>query len=283
MIRVGLTGWKGHPMLETAGWKDKLQAYSSQFPIVEADSSFYAIQPVRHYEKWVRVTPPDFSFVIKAYQGMTGHLRGELPFSSPAAMYEAFLQSIEPVVSAGKLKAVLFQYPPWFACTKQNVDLLRYTREKMGDLPVALEFRHQSWFEPQMAERTLSFMKRERWIHSICDEPQAGVGSVPIVLHATDPRLTLVRFHGRNVAGWTQKGEGEEWREVRYLYRYSTAELLEWKERLLRLQEQTEEIGVIFNNNSGGDAAPNAKELMRMLGISYQGETPGQMTLFEWD
>ncbi|AMA71506.1 DUF72 domain-containing protein [Aneurinibacillus thermoaerophilus] len=281
MILIGLTGWGDHDHLyvQKILSRDKLKVYSTHFPIVEVDSSFYAVQPVKNYVKWAEDTPQGFSFIVKAYQGMTGHLRGENPFESIGEMFDAFKNSIVPLREAGKLKAVLFQYPPWFDCTRKNVDILRYTKDKMEDIPVALEFRHQSWFAPKMRERTLAFMEKDGWIHSICDEPQAGVGSVPTVLHATDRNVTIVRFHGRNAAGWHSSGQ-PNWREVRYLYRYSTEELKEWKEKLELLQKQTKEICVIFNNNSGGDAADNAKELMELLGVEYDWLGPRQLKFF---
>ncbi len=272
MIQIGLTGWGDHSdlYLDKAARKDKLTAYSTHFPIVEVDSSFYAIQPVKNYVKWINETPSDFSFIIKAYQGMTGHLRGDNPFDDTGTMFQAFKESIVPVEEAGKLKAVLFQYPPWFDCTKENVAMLRRTKEYMGDQPLGLEFRHQSWFTPEMHDKTLAFMEQEGWIHGICDEPQAGSGSVPTVLHPTHPELTIVRMHGRNTSGWNQSNNAN-WREVRYLYRYNQEELLEWKDHLEKLQKQTKEICVVFNNNSGGDAAANARELMQMLGITHKG------------
>ncbi|MEW9699343.1 DUF72 domain-containing protein [Paenibacillus sp. SI8] len=278
MIYIGLAGWGDHELGE--GSKGKLREYGAHFPIVEVDTSFYAIQPERNYSKWVQETPDGFGFVIKAYQGMTGHLRGESPFAGGLEqMFQAFIGSIRPVQGADKLKAVLFQYPPWFECSKANVDVLRYAKAKMGDIPVALEFRHQSWFTEEMREKTVTFMQREGWMHSICDEPQAGIGSVPTVLQTTHPDLAIVRFHGRNVGGWVQNSE-TNWREVRYLYRYNRQELLEWRDHLLKLQEQVKEICVIFNNNSGGHAAGNAKELMALLGLDYEGLAPRQLDLF---
>lgn len=277
MINIGLAGWGDHDL---GGSKGKLTTYGAHFPIVEVDTSFYAVQPERNYAKWVQETPANFGFIIKAYQGMTGHLRGENPFAGGAdEMFAAFLQSIRPVQEAGKLKAVLFQYPPWFACNKASVDVIREAKARMGDVPLALEFRHQSWFTEDMRDKTLAFMKREGWMHSICDEPQAGIGSVPIVLEATHPDMTMVRFHGRNVGGWVQSNDAN-WRDVRYLYDYNPQELLEWKVRLLRMQEQTREICIIFNNNSGGHAAGNAKTLLSMLGLDYEGLAPRQLDLF---
>ncbi|MFB9326896.1 DUF72 domain-containing protein [Paenibacillus aurantiacus] len=268
MIRIGLCGWGDHPTLyKDAKEKNKLAAYANWFPAVEVDSSFYAVQAPKLAEKWVSETHADFRFIVKAYQGMTGHARGgaNRPFESEEAMYKAFRESIEPIRAAGKLDAVLFQYPPWFACTRFHVEELRAAKRRMEDIPCALEFRNQSWYAPGNRERTIAFTKREGWIHTVCDEPQAGEGSVPIVEAVTDEGLALVRLHGRNVSGWNSAGQ-PNWRDVRYLYRYSEQELTEWAERIVKLEREARQVVVLFNNNSGGDAADNGLELMRMLG-----------------
>lgn len=281
MIYVGVTGWGDHDSIYEAGLKasDKLAHYAGHFPIVELDASFYAIQPQRNMEKWIADTPKTFKFVVKAYQAMTGHDRGENPFDSEQEMYDAFLQSIQPLHDAGKLAMVLFQFPPWFELKKDNVMQLRRIKKLMGEFPVALEFRHHSWFHPQFKEKTLSFMKAEGWIHSICDEPQAGAGSIPTVLHPTNDNATLVRFHGRNTYGWNRPKD-KNWREVRYLYRYNKEELSEWVPYLRTLENQCKDVYVLFNNNSGGDAAQNAKEMIELLGIEYEQLAPRQLDLF---
>ncbi|GAA3410314.1 DUF72 domain-containing protein [Paenibacillus hodogayensis] len=284
MIRIGLTGWGDHDALYKPGTgaPDKLRQYAKTFPIVEIDSSFYAIQPERNYEKWAQETPAAFGFVVKAYQGLTGHQRGKPVSESMEATFAAFAASIRPLREAGKLAAVLFQYPPWFDCTRKHVEELRTAKERMGDVPLALEFRHQSWFEGDMRERTLGYMEREGWAHSICDEPQAGPGSVPIVAVPTHPELTIVRFHGRNAEGWHSSGQ-PNWREVRYLYRYNREELAEWADRLRQLESQTKQVFVVFNNNSGGDAAANALQLAELLGLGYPElpSPPVQLDLFD--
>jgi uncharacterized protein YecE (DUF72 family) len=282
LIQIGLSGWGDHDDLYVhlaKADRNKLKTYSGHFPIVELDSSFYAIQPEHNYLKWIDETPEDFSFIVKAYQGMTGHLRGNNPYKSAGEMFAKFKASIEPLKASGKLKVVLFQYPPWFDCTKESVRTLRYTKRAMEGTPVALEFRNQTWFQPGLQQKTLKFMEDEGWIHSICDEPQAGIGSVPTILHATDPQLTLVRLHGRNAGGWNNTGDAN-WRDVRYLYRYNQEELVEWQRNIEQLQEMTKDICVIFNNNSGGDAAANAKQLMDILGIHYEGRESGIIPLF---
>ena len=281
MIYIGVTGWGDHDTLypPTIKPKDKLAEYSSHFPVVEVDASFYAVQPIRNAEKWVNETPESFRFVVKAYQGMTGHQRGDIPFETKKDMFFAFKESLKPYITANKLATVLFQFPPWFDCKKENVHYLRYVKEMMGDCKLALEFRNQSWFSEKYRKGTLSFMKEEGWIHSVVDEPQAGEGSIPTVPVATNTELTLVRMHGRNMYGWNKPNDAN-WREVRYLYKYNQEELLEWRMRIEELAKDTKDIIVLFNNNSGGDAAGNAKELQHLLGIDYQGLSPRQMDLF---
>lgn len=302
-VTVGLAGWGDHDSLYPAGTLAgrKLALYSRQFALVEVDSSFYAIPSAETVQRWVAETPDDFSFVVKAFQTMTGHdreagrralgklLTGEAVPSGEAllelteeqeeAMYSAFLAAFAPMIGAGRLKAFLFQYPPWFDCTRDNVETLRRAKARMGNAPVALEFRHQSWFALDMRAKTLAFMEREGWMHCVCDEPQAGIGSVPLVAVPTHPERTIVRLHGRNAAGWS-KSSDNNWRAVRYLYDYSEAELREWVPVLERLLEGTEEVCVVFNNNSGGHGAGNAKQLMAMLGQRRGEPPPEQLSLF---
>jgi uncharacterized protein YecE (DUF72 family) len=281
MIYIGTTGWGDQEILFPTGTaaRDKLAVYASHFPTVEVDASFYAIQPIKNAEKWTMETPDSFRFVVKAYQGMTGHERGDLPFKTRQEMFSAFKESLQPYITQKKLGMVLFQFPPWFDCKKENVNYLRYCKNEMGDLPCALEFRHQSWFYPHIREKTLGFLREENWIHSICDEPQVGNGSIPTVLEVSNLDMVLIRFHGRNVHGWQQK-KGINWREVRYLYRYNTLELEEWMHHVKQLEKKCNHVFVLFNNNSGGDAAENAKEFIQMLNIEYTNLAPRQLDLF---
>jgi uncharacterized protein YecE (DUF72 family) len=282
MITIGLAGWGDHELLYAPGTRaqDKLKYYSRYFRVVEVDSSYYAIHKPELFERWAELVDDGFSFVVKAYQGMTGQANKLYSDDETAAMYQGFKASIQPLLAAGKCRAVLFQYPPWFDCSRENVRKLRVDKARMGDIPLALEFRHQSWFDGEMREKTLAFMRQEGWMHSVCDEPQVAPGSVPIVPIATHDGETIVRFHGRNASGWVSNGS-PNWREVRYLYRYSEAELLEWRDRLLALERGSKHVSVIFNNNSGGDAAENARRMLELLGEKLHPLPPQQLDLFE--
>ncbi|SEO07868.1 Uncharacterized conserved protein YecE, DUF72 family [Amphibacillus marinus] len=282
MIYIGVTGWGDHHTLypPTIKTNEKLEEYSSHFPIVELDSSFYAVQPIKNMEKWVRETPASFQFVVKAYQGMTGHQRGDSPYSTKTDMFAAFTASLQPLIDANKLAMVLFQFPPWFDCKDEHILYLNYCKQKMKEIPIALEFRNRTWFNQANYNNTLIYLNANNWNHTIVDEPQVGDGSIPTVLVPTKP-ATLIRLHGRNIHGWNRpKNTETSWREVRYLYHYNKTELEQWRDHIQALHKQCKKIYVLFNNNSGGDAAENAKTLQTMLEIEYNDLGDQQLRLF---
>ena len=177
---------------------------------------------------------------------------------------------------------ILVQFPPWFDCTKENVEEIRFVCAKLHGFDIAIEFRHQSWYSPNYLNSTLSFLSKLNVIHSVCDEPQAGQGSIPLVANTTRPDKVLFRLHGRNIAGWRNTtGDDKAWRKVRYLYNYNETELDEIRTAVQKLKKETEEVFVIFNNNSGGHAAQNAKRFQKMLNINYESLTPKQLDFFE--
>lgn len=281
-IRIGVTGWGDHKTLYEGlpSSASKLEAYTSYFPVVELDSSFYAIPPQRNIDKWLRETPESFQFVVKAYQGMTGHQRGENPFETKEEMLEAYRKTFLPMKEAGKLAYVLCQFPPWFDCQQKHVQYLKWLREELRDFPAALEFRNDSWFNKEFYDKTIKYMEEDNWIHTVCDEPQIGEKSVPFVPVATNKTHTFVRLHGRNKAAWQKPSKGEEWRNTRYLYDYNEEELREMADQVKKLSKRSEIVTVVFNNNSGGHAAGNAQEFIQMLDINYKGLAPRQLDLF---
>ncbi|MFD1426818.1 DUF72 domain-containing protein [Kroppenstedtia sanguinis] len=282
-IQIGVCGWGDHD-LDPAGTADrgKLSAYAAHFPVVEVDSTYHAIPSPERMAQWEEETPEAFRFVVKAYREMTGHGRREgVPVRSMREIFQEFAASIRPMEKAGKLSGVLFQFPPWVDCTREYVRYIRRCRQAFPDLPLAVEFRNQTWFEPRFREGTLRFLEEEGIIHVICDEPQAGSGSVPMVLAVTQPSQVLIRFHGRNRSGWNSNGRSNaDWRKVRYAYRYTEEELLEWTERIQQLKEQAEQVTLLFNNNSRGDAAGNAKQMVEMLNLEVKGLAPRQLGIF---
>ena len=284
MIYVGLTSWGDHPSLysESTSAKDKLFDYSGHFPIVEVDTAFYAIPSASNVEKWCSETPNSFQFILKAYQGMTGHLRDELPFETKNDMFNAFKEAVAAFKRHNKLGLLLFQFPPWFDCTQKNVNYLRYIRQQLPHEKIAIEFRNQTWYSENMQQKTLQFLRNLNFVHTVCDEPQVGAGSVPFVPEVTHDDV-LIRMHGRNVFGWRNVGNTENWRKVRFLYNYSEQELQWLAEHVRVLNGQAKNVYVLFNNNSDYDAAPNAKRLLQLLNIEFEELSPKQLNMFEGD
>lgn len=279
MIQIGLVGWSDHQSLQLDP-KQKLPAYAAHFPVVELDTSFYAIPPAKNISKWIDSTPADFQFIPKAYAPLTTHKRRAeetRPLEELFALYKA---AFDPMVQAGKVRAFLFQFPPQFACTPEHVAYLRRIRTIMGTLPMAIEFRHHSWYSDEFKAGTLAFLTEMQFIHVVVDQPQTPHNSVPFTPVATHPEKTFIRLHGRNYQGWLGDDDTKDWRTFRTLYDYSKAELDQIKQASLALEKTSQEVTIIFNNNSGGHAAANAKTLQQMLGIDDGGLAPQQLSLF---
>lgn len=279
MITIGLTGWSDHPLIQPNRSK-KLEDYATHFPIVELDSPFYAIPPLANSMSWVKKTPEKFNFIPKVYSKMTLHQPYGPEFSSMKEVYEAYLNAMAPMIEANKVTAFLFQFPPYMECTRQNVNYLRYIKKHMNNLPVAVEFRHPSWFTEKTKDKTIQLLTDLGFSHVVVDQPQTPHNSIPQIVVCTNSELSILRLHGRNYKGWAGGKEIQDWRLQRTLYDYSDEELLEFKGIVEKLKSESSHVSVIFNNNSGGHAAKNAKRLQELLGLSFDYLGPQQLDLF---
>ena len=280
MITIGLTTWTEHPSLLGGTDKLTLTEYSGVLPVVEVDTPFYGIPKPSTVAKWQKAVPAKFQFILKANQTMTLHDTYEDGISMDAlkAAYREYRAMLRPLIQHDQLKAVLFQFPPFFERSTRNFHYLQRMIQWLPGIPIAVEFRNESWYEPGVKDAVFDFLKDLGLVHVVVDEPHAmndGVTLEPVV---TNPQLALMRLHGRNQAGWSAKGK--DWRGKRTLYRYNAAELAEFKTTVDDLQAQAQEVCVIFNNNSGGDAADNALALKALLGVSFGDLGPQQLDLF---
>src|SRR5207253_433470 len=157
----------------------RLRFYSSRFPVVEVDSTYYALPTVDTAKAWVERTPDDFTFDVKAFALMTGHptevsrLPGVLKEMLPSALarvkrvtaeelprefidatWRIFREACEPLHASKKLGAVFMQYAPWIGPTKSSPEMLERATERLGGLPIAIEFRNAEWMSDRLRERT---------------------------------------------------------------------------------------------------------------------------------
>ena len=275
---LGLTSWSEHAKLDITKRKLSLKDYASKLPIVEVDTLFYGLKNASVITKWVEETPDNFRFVIKAHQCMTLHRSWQQFFDSEKDLYQKFIESLQPMRDAGKLTCLLLQFPAFFDCTSEHIIYLKRLRVIFKDWPLAIEFRHASWFSEELVTDMLKFMKENDFSLVVVDEPQVEEQSVPWKSVVTNQEFVLVRLHGRNQIGWMDKTE--EWRKKRTLYDYSETELVALSKELEHLETQTKQLAVIFNNNSGGHAASNCLRLKELLNIDYQNLNPEQIQLF---
>ncbi|GEA98883.1 DUF72 domain-containing protein [Levilactobacillus brevis] len=281
MITIGLTTWKEHPAL--IGGEERpvtLTEYAGRLPVVELDTPFYGIPRQSTVANWQAAVPDGFQYILKANQVMTRHDRQHpLDEAGITAAFDQFIMAIQPMVTAGKLMTVLFQFPPFFNRTTANIQYLRDVRLKMGKLPVAVEFRSPSWFEtPGMTADVMAYLQSLKLTNVTTDEPHNLNDGIPLVETVTTPELAVVRLHGRNAQGWFN--QGADWRKTRTLYRYSEAELQDIASLVKRVAQHAQQVCVIFNNNSAKDAAPNALRLQEILGLHWQNLAPQQLDLF---
>ena len=280
-ITVGLTTWTEHPALINGEQRPvTLNEYAQHMPTVEIDTFFYALPQMSTIQNWLSQVPSEFQFIIKAHQGMTLHQRnqekGEL-----ALLFQQYRRTIAPLIATGQLKTILFQFPPYFDAEVKDIEYLKLVRDWLGDLPIAIELRNNSWYRPGVVDSLVSYCQDLQFTLVAADEPHDTVTSVPFYLATTNPKLAMIRLHGRNRKGWDNAGK--EWRKTRTLYRYTQEELAGFAQKINQVNPQPQELCVIFNNNSGGDAAPNALQLQKLMGIKFSDlapRDPQQLDLF---
>jgi uncharacterized protein YecE (DUF72 family) len=284
-IRVGTASWTDRTLLES-GWyppgatnaEQRLAYYATQFPLVEVDATYYAPPAEQTAALWAQRSPDGFVFNVKAFSLLTGHptkpsalykdLRPETekktiyPADLDPGVYDEvwarFLSALQPLVDAGKLGVLLFQFPPWFTIKRANKQYLLEVSARSSPLRIAVEFRHASWFEAGNRDETLEFLRRNHLPYVSVDMPQGHRSSIPPVLEATAD-LAVVRFHGHSQK-WTSTNIYEK-----FGYLYSERELKDWAPKLRQLAETTGETHVLMNNCYSDYAQRNAAQLLDLL------------------
>ena len=294
-VRVGITAWTEKTLIEESDFyppdattpEARLRFYASQFPVVEVDSTFYGMPSERNAALWTERTPASFDFHVKAFALLTGHpttpkqltkdvrealpedlasKRTLYPKDLPAElldeMWTRFAEALMPLHSAGKLVAVLFQFPPWFVISRASKAEILAAKERLPDYRIVVELRHKTWMEERNREETLAFLSEHDIPYVSVDMPQGFDSSIPPVAAATSPDLAVVRFHGRNEDVWTKKTKTAA---ERFNYRYDEGELQEWVPKIEALREQAKETHVLFNNCYRDHAVTNARQLASLL------------------
>lgn len=293
LVKAGVTSWADRSLVES-GWYPKgastpearLRFYASQFSIVENDATYYAVPAARQSEAWVARTPEWFTMNVKAFAPLTEHytdpkrLPPDVRDALPVALRQAphvyprdlggelmreitsrFREGIEPLRAAGRLGVVLFQYPVWFPCSRDNRRRLLAAKELVPGCRVAVEFRNATWMNDRNREPTLALLREAGLVYTCVDEPQGFPSSIPPVAAATSD-IAVVRFHGRSAARWNRAARTAS---ERFRYLYSVEELREWVPKIRRLADEARTVHVLMNNCYSSYAVTNAKEMIALL------------------
>lgn len=293
VILVGTCSWVEKSLIKSTEFypaaiktaEERLRYYSGNFSTVEVDSTYYAIPTTATSSLWAERTPESFTFHIKAYGALTGHgvdpktLPPDIAASLPASergrkfvylrnaaslesVAERFRASLSPLIRAGKLGVIVFQFPPWFHYSPVHINRLIEYKKLMQGLDIAVEFRHGSWLLPEKAGQVLSFLTENGITYITADEPQYGnMATVPFLPAATTD-IAYFRFHGRNRENWLKRGIETS---LRYDYLYSDAELESFAPSVVKSAETAKKIFTMFNNCHGSSAVRNAISFRELL------------------
>lgn len=291
-ILVGTASWTDKTLLES-GWyppevttpEQRLRFYAEQFPLVEVDSTYYTPPNERNSALWAQRTPAYFRFNVKAFSLLTQHptqpralykdirealpedvaakrnlYPGDLPTAAVDEVWERFLSALAPLHDAGKLGALLFQFPQWFTIRRANKDYLLECKERASPYRICIEFRSATWFsDEETAEETLDFLRSYGLPYVVVDMPQGHASSVPPIVAATASDLAVVRFHGHSEK-WTSRDIYD-----RFGYLYDEAELAPWAGKIRDLATRATETHVLLNNCYRNYAQTNARQLADLL------------------
>ena len=263
---------------------DRLRYYAERFPLVEVDSTYYALPSERNAALWIERTPAHFVFNIKAFGLLTHHpvgaralparlresvgeekqrlYRKDFPPDALATVDDMFVSALRPLEAAGRLGAVLFQFPRWFVPSRENRD---YLHELAGSFPyrIAVEFRGGGWMkDDQSVERTFALLEELGLTYVVVDEPQGFKTSVPPVTAATSPDLAMIRFHGHNAENWEKRGISAA---ERFRYLYSEDELEKWVDPARELAGKAKQLHVLMNNCYQDYGVRNAAQIADLL------------------
>ncbi|MFO7694262.1 MAG: DUF72 domain-containing protein [Vicinamibacterales bacterium] len=297
-VRIGTSGWSYpsgpgawngifYPSRRSRGAGRAAKAgdlvyYAEHFDTVEVNSSFYRIPDPAIASRWAAQTPSRFDFCLKLFQQFThpamylrtaGASAGgeESPIPAVAGTdVDAFRRSIEPIASAGKLGALLAQFPPAFRHGAEASGYLAWLMQAFSDYPVAVELRHRSWSDRE--QDVLDLLRAHGAAWAQIDEPKFRF-SIRQSRLSNLGSLYYMRLHGRNAEKWWQHDHPDE----RYNYLYSPAEIEGFADTVTRVRELVQKIYVFMNNHFAGKAVANAAALRHAVGQPVPGGYEDEM------
>ncbi|MFO7727296.1 MAG: DUF72 domain-containing protein [Desulfonatronovibrio sp.] len=224
--------WRGKFYPEDLPMKEWLEYYARHFDTVEINSSFYHLPKEKTLKDWHERVPGNFRFTLKGSRFVTHMKKLNETGEAVKRFYE------RAALLKGKLGCVLWQLPG--NQHKDTEKLNEFCKQLSSDFRNVIEFRHNSWYDPEVYE----VMKQYGVIFCVISAP--GDLSDEAVKTA---RQVYMRFHGR-----------ENW----YRDQYSREELKDWADKLKKLKPR--QVYAYFNNDYQAYAPANALEFQEFIG-----------------
>ena len=258
-IRIGTCGysykeWVGPVYPEGSKGEEFLSLYAGRFRTVELDYTYYQMPKAEQLRR-MAAEAPLLGFAVKAHQSLT-HKVDNAKWQEEA---KAYMEAMEPLREAGRLEAVLLQFPYSFHYEAENRRYLGKILSALAGIQAAVEFRNADWLN----NRVIDGLKERGAALVGLDMPELK-GLPPKMDVATAP-LAYFRLHGRNKETWWGSDGA-----ARYDYLYSDAELEAIAERIKRILFTADRILVYFNNHRRGQAVKNAEKLEELLMMSAE-------------
>lgn len=236
-IRIGTSGWSynhwyGRFYPEELAKNKWFEYYAEHFDTVEVNNTFYQLPREITFENWRKKAPKNFLYTVKANRYIT-HIKR---LKDTSAELKRFFERANLLKQ--KLGPVLYQLPP---SMHKDLDLLgSFIRLLPKRTAAVFEFRHKSWY----SEDTFKLLGKSSVGFCIHDMPD--VQSPRIVTG----KIIYIRFHGST---------------GRYSGNYSKSAIQRWADWLTEQVKAVPNIFAYFNNDLGGYAVRNAKQLKELL------------------
>jgi len=258
-----------------SGKFDELRFYAEHFKTVEVNSSFYRIPSVKTTKSWTDRTPKDFEFSLKLFQKFTHpEMFHKATGADPADLnqkdVDEFRAAMDPIASAGKLGALLAQFPASFKNEPNTRGYLEWLLERFAEYDLAVELRHKSWSDDP--RDTLQLLGEHGAAWAQIDEPKFRL-SIRQNLLPNVRTFYYLRLHGRNAAQWWSHEKSED----RYNYFYSAKELEPIVEAAKEASREVKKAYLYANNHFSAKSVANAAILKHQLGQDVPGEYPEEM------
>lgn len=237
---IGTSGWSYD------AWKDGfyegvprrawLEHCAARFTSLEANATHYRLQSESTLCGWREQTPDDFRFAIKGHKFVTHNKN----LADPTDTIPRSHDNARPLGDA--LAAVVWQLPARF---KKNLDRLadfaRTLAREWGEADHAIEFRHATWFDDEVAA-----CMREHNL-GVC---QSDAASWPF-WGAVTADFVYIRLHGH---------------EYTYASAYTDGQLDWWAERIDGWLGEGRDVYAYFDNDAHGHAPYDAMRLLERVG-----------------